>query len=86
MNKTLWKAVQYGKIGNDICRISEWRSYMPNDAPKRFTLHPLDGGAPHCGLREGEFTRYTESENQAVRNMLAEKQNVPQEYEPVWKD
>lgn len=67
----LWKAVTYGIIGNEVCRVTEWVSYVPNNNPKRFTLHPLSGSAPHCGLFEGEFRAYTEQENEAVREMLS---------------
>lgn len=84
-NKTTWNAVQYGNVGGEVCRISEWKAYMPNSSPKKFTLHPINGGSPHCGLLEGEFNRYNEQETDLIRTMLAQTAK-PEDYEPVWRD
>lgn len=58
---------EYGSIGSDICRIQPWSDGT------HFDLCPVAGGMAHVGLREGEFRRYSDSENQAMQRLLGIK-------------
>lgn len=75
IQQTEWKPVTYGDIGGDVCRIHAW------DDGVHFTLSPVSFGQPHIGLREGEFHRYNEFDNEATREMLGDPID-----NAVWKD
>ena len=53
-----------GVHAGDPCAITPWRD------GKHFTLHPLNGNLPYCGLIEEEFRRYTQAETEQLKVLL----------------